>query len=73
MKWWLAHNSIMLPVNISPQLLEPFDKIIQHILWNRNRPRINKRKMCEARDIGGLDFPNGRLYNLAFEMSWLSA
>ncbi len=68
----LNYVSMMLPVSISPQLFKQFDRIIRDLVWDRKRPRINIKKMCSQRDIGGLGLPNVRLYNLAFEMSSLN-
>lgn len=65
--------SMMLPVNISPQLFKQLDRMIKGFLWDRKRPRINIRKMCSPRDVGGVGLPNVRLHNLAFEMSGLIA
>lgn len=63
--------SMMLPVDISPQLFKQFDRIIKDFLWDRKKPRINIKKMCSPRDMGGMALPNVRLYNLSFEMSRL--
>lgn len=37
--------SMMLPVNISLQLLGQFDRIIKDFLWDRKRPIINKENV----------------------------
>lgn len=37
--------SMMLPVNVAPQLFKHYDKIIKEILWDKKRPRINIKKM----------------------------
>lgn len=41
--------SMMLPVNISPQL---FDRIIKDFLWDKKRPRINTKKIWSHRRYG---------------------
>lgn len=63
--------SMMLPVNIAPQLFEHYDKIIKEFLWDKKRPRINIKKMWSPKETGGMGLPNVRLYNLSFEMSRL--
>lgn len=63
--------SMMLPVNIAPQLFKQYDGIIKDFLWDKKRPRINIKKMWSPREMGGMSLPNVRLYNISFEMSRL--
>lgn len=63
--------SMMLPVNIAPQLFKHYDRIIKDFLWDKETPRINIKKMWSPKETGGMGLPNVRLYNLSFEMSRL--
>ena len=63
--------SMMFSVDISPWLFKQFDRIIKEFLWDRKRLRINIKKMCSPRDMGGMALPSVRVYNLSFEISRL--
>lgn len=45
--------SMMLPVSISPNLFKQYDSIVKDFLWDKKKPRINIKKICSPRDIGG--------------------
>ena len=54
--------------NIPDRYFKQYDKLTKYLLWENKKPRINMKKVCSPRDVGGLALPYVKLYNLSFEM-----
>lgn len=59
-----------IPLPIRKAWFDNINTIFSRFLWNNKKPRINRNKLYQPRDKGGLGIPDVYLYYLAFNAKY---
>lgn len=62
----------LLPMGFPPPLLKKFNAVVNTFLWGGKRPRLNRIKICAAKEDGGLNLPRLDWYHYAFSLNQLA-